>query len=222
MRVASTRARAGVAAPRTRDARDRGRRRDATARARRGTLGDAMRERDDASEERTGKQRGGSGCACGKDASVAYEACCGRAHGDANAAAALAAEDVMRARFTAYVVGDAQYIVSSTHEESKDRARESLLRDAENTIKRIRFHSFRAKRSSEKDGEAYVTYEADYTQGKGRGKMKTLAERARLRRDAETGGWKFVDAVALGANASLDDAGDAAAPGAPDPSRRPM
>ncbi|MDA9766749.1 hypothetical protein N9D08_01875, partial [bacterium] len=69
---------------------------------------------------------------------------------------------------------------------------------------------------------AYVTYEADYTQGKGRGKMKTLAERARLRRDAETGGWKFVDAVALGANASLDDAGDAAAPGAPDPSRRPM
>ena len=77
-------------------------------------LGDAMRERDDASEERTGKQRGASGCACGKDASVAYEACCGLAHGDANAAlaSALAAEDVMRARFTAYVVGDAQYIVS--------------------------------------------------------------------------------------------------------------
>ena len=219
MRVAS-----GATAPRAR-ARDGADARGdaATARARRGMLGDAMRARDDASDaSETAKQRAASGCACGKDAATAYEACCGRAHGDASAAAALTAEEVMRARFTAYVVGDAAYIVSSTHEESKDRARESLLRDAENTIKRIRFHSFRAKRSSEKDGEAYVTYEADYTQGKGRGKMKTLAERARLRRDAETGGWKFVDAVALGANASLDDAGDAAAPGAPDPSRRPM
>lgn len=38
--------------------------------------------------------------------SVVYEVCCGRAYGDANAAAAFVVEDVMCVRFMVYVVGD--------------------------------------------------------------------------------------------------------------------
>ena len=57
-----------------------------------------------------------------------------------------------------------------------------------------------------------MTYEASFTKG-ARGKTRVLAERARLRRDDETGEWKFVDAVALNPN-TLDDVGGDPAGGA--------
>ena len=86
--------------------------------------------------------------------------------------------------------------------------------DAKKTIKNVSFRTFTHKRSTpgKERGEYFVTYEASFTKG-ARGKTRVLAERARLRRDDETGEWKFVDAVALNPN-TLDDVGGDPAGGA--------
>lgn len=149
-------------------------------------------------------------CACGSGET--YARCCEVMH--RGGGVDRGPEATMRARFAAYVVGDAAYVVSSAHASSPDRARASLLADAKRTIKNITFHTFTLKRSTpgRESGEYFVTYEATFTKGR-RGKRRTLAERARLRRDEETGGWKFVDAVALNAH-TLDDVGGDVAGGA--------
>ena len=98
--------------------------------------------------------------------------------------------------------------------EDEGDARASLLADAKKTIKNVSFRTFTHKRSTpgKERGEDFVTYEASFTKG-ARGKTRVLAERARLRRDDETGEWKFVDAVALNPN-TLDDVGGDPAGGA--------
>jgi len=195
--------------------------RDVARRARRGILGEIL-TKDDTTKDDKGDRRGerenegkegqgkDAGCPCGRER--AYDACCGRLH-DGASTTEVTPEDVMRARFTAYVQKRCEYIVTSTHDDSKDMARNNLLADAEQTVARIRFLKFRVKRTtpaSETDGDAYVTYEADFDKGAkkakiSRTKAKTLAERARLRKDAVTGEWKFVDAVALNSNTIDDD-----------------
>lgn len=49
-------------------------------------------------------------CPCGLPAS--YETCCGRLHGGATAATA---EALMRSRYSAFVVGDAPYLLRTWH-----------------------------------------------------------------------------------------------------------
>ena len=149
-------------------------------------------------------------CACGSGET--YERCCGVMH--RGEGADRDPEATMRARFTAYARGDAEYVVTSTHATSPDHARASLLADAKKTIKNVSFRTFTHKRSTpgKERGEYFVTYEASFTKG-ARGKTRVLAERARLRRDDETGEWKFVDEVALNPN-TLDDVGGDPAGGA--------
>lgn len=183
-----------------------------SVRARRGgflaeKLGDGD---DDADDERARTIDDDGACACGSGET--YATCCRVMH--RGGGVDRAPEATMRARFAAYVVGDAAYVVSSAHASSPDRARASLLADAKRTMKNITFHAFTLTRSTpgRDSGEYFVTYEATFTKGR-RGKRRTLAERARLRRDEETGGWKFVDAVALNAH-TLDDVGGDVAGGA--------
>ena len=182
-----------------------------STRARRGFLAEKLR--DEGAGEDEGDARAGSGddaCACGSGET--YERCCGVMH--RGEGADRDPEATMRARFTAYARGDAEYVVTSTHATSPDHARASLLDDAKKTIKNVSFRTFTHKRSTpgKERGEYFVTYEASFTKG-ARGKTRVLAERARLRRDDETGEWKFVDAVALNPN-TLDDVGGDPAGGA--------
>jgi SEC-C motif domain protein len=190
-------------------------------RARKGLLAEKFAESEEgdspgavtgeADEGEGGEDARARGCPCGRDGK-SYGECCARLHDGASTSATP--EEVMRARFTAYTQKRCEYIVSSTHDDSKDMARNNLLADAERTVARIRFLKFRVRRSTVpndgEDGDAYVTYEADFDKGakkakSSRTKAKTLAERARLRKDATTGAWKFVDAVALNANTIDDD-----------------
>jgi len=187
-------------------------------RARKGLLAEKFAESEEndspspgAGEAGEGEDARARGCPCGRDGK-SYGECCARLHDGASTSATP--EEVMRARFTAYTQKRCEYIVSSTHDDSKDMARNNLLADAERTVARIRFLKFRVRRSTVpsdgEDGDAYVTYEADFDKGakkakSSRTKAKTLAERARLRKDATTGAWKFVDAVALNANTIDDD-----------------
>ena len=78
----------------------------------------------------------------------------------------------MRARFSAYVKKVPEYIVSSTHPESRDfqrkedpeEARAQLLLDAGDTMKTLTFTRLTMKKTTEGDDEdeKFVTYEVTY------------------------------------------------------------
>jgi SEC-C motif-containing protein len=55
-------------------------------------------------------------CACGRPAS--YAACCGRFHAGADAPTA---EALMRSRYSAFAVGDAEYLARTWHDETRPR-----------------------------------------------------------------------------------------------------
>ena len=110
-------------------------------------------------------------CPCGSGSE--YDDCCGALH-TSNAAAISAAdpEKVMRARFSAYVKNLPEYIVSSTHPESRDfqrkedpeEARAQLLLDAGDTMKTLTFTRLTMKKTTDGDDkeEKFVTYEVTY------------------------------------------------------------
>lgn len=142
--------------------------------------------------------------------------CCEALHsGDAAAAAAATPETVMRARFSAYVKNVPEYVVSSTHPDSKDfqrredpeEGRAQLLKDAADTMKAVSFKRLTMKKvtdGSDKE-EKFVTYEVTYkgSAKKNRGGTKNLAERSRYRK-TKAGEWKFMDALPLNANGGID------------------
>ena len=116
--------------------------------------------------------------------------------------------------------------MKSTHEESPDfakrdakdmaKAKAMLESDAKATAKKIRFLSLKIINKSNVDdnesGEAFVSYECAFDAGekrvkKSRAKAKTLAERARYRRDKE-GKWKYVEALQLNDNVLSADGFD--------------
>ena len=147
-------------------------------------------------------------CPCGSG--LEYDACCGALHA-AGAAADAEPEAIVRARFSAYVKGDAKFVVSSTHPDSPDMRRredpaealEQLEKDAESTMRSVSFRAIRkvkpAKAGAD-DDERFVTYEVSY---KGAGKKsrsgsKTLAERSRYRK--HEGRWFYYDALPLNAS----------------------
>lgn len=162
-------------------------------------------------------------CSCGSGET--YEACCKRLH-EGGIARESSPESIVRARFTSYKENAPSFIVKSTHEESPDfakrdakdmaKAKAMLESDAKATAKKIRFLSLKIINKSNVDenesGEAFVSYECAFDAGekrvkKSRAKAKTLAERARYRRDKE-GKWKYVEALQLNDNVLSADGFD--------------
>ena len=140
---------------------------------------------------------------------------------------------IVRARFTSYKENKPEFIVESTHEGSPDftkrdekdaeNARRTLESDAKATAKKIRFLSLKIMKKgssgeNESGGEeAFVSYECAFDAGekrakKSRAKAKTLAERARYRKDKD-GKWKYVDALQLNDNVLSADGFDDGGPG---------
>lgn len=152
-------------------------------------------------------------CPCGSGED--YAACCQVLHGGGGMAIP---ESIVRARFSAYVKTVPEYIVSSTHPDSKDfqrkedpeEGRAQLLKDATSTMKSVSFKTLRVKKvaAGEDDEEQFVTYEVTYKAAgkKNRGGSKNLAERSRYRKTKE-GEWKFFDALPLNATGVKDDGG---------------
>ena len=101
-------------------------------------------------------------CPCGSK--LKYKNCCQRFHKGALPQDALA---LMKSRYVAYVVGDAKYIIKTTHpdnpqyEEDKkawQKGIESFSR--ENNFLNLKIDSF-----SEEKEYAYVTFKATFSEG---------------------------------------------------------
>lgn len=118
-------------------------------------------------------------CPCGTGR--AYADCCSPAHG--GTAQASTAEALMRSRFSAFALGDTDYLLRSWH--SSTRPERLELDPAQRWI---RLEIVETERGGLLDATGTVTFHAHYREA---GRPGTLTERSRFAR--EDGRWVYLD-----------------------------
>ncbi|QWF21377.1 SEC-C domain-containing protein [Nocardioides sp. LMS-CY] len=111
-------------------------------------------------------------CPCGSGAT--YDACCGRMH--RGAVAAATAEELMRSRYAAYAVGDLDYVFRTWHPRTRP---DDLAPDPGLTWTGLRVTDA---------GADWVEFVASFTRAGAPGELR---ERSRFERRA--GRWMYVD-----------------------------
>jgi SEC-C motif-containing protein len=119
-------------------------------------------------------------CPCGVGDS--YDTCCGRVH---KGEPAKTAEQLMRARYSAFAVRDADFALSSWH--PRTRPRTIFIDPAQ---KWIRLAVLETHEGGLFDTAGTVKFRALYTQGGKRGALDELSRFVR-----EDGHWLYLDAV---------------------------
>jgi SEC-C motif-containing protein len=119
-------------------------------------------------------------CPCGTG--LPYADCCGRLH-DGTATAATA-EQLMRSRYSAFVVGDPAYLLETWHPRTRPR---TLELDPE--VRWTGLEVVATTGGAMLDGEGTVEFRAHRVGG-------VQHERSRFRR--ASGRWLYLDGVALG------------------------
>lgn len=118
------------------------------------------------------------GCPCGSGAN--YESCCGPLHRGAAAATALA---LMRSRFSAYALGDADYLMTSWHPQTRPA---SIELDDAVTWRRLQIVDVVA--GGEDDDDGVVEFRGAFRRA---GQHDVLHERSRFTR--LNGRWVYLD-----------------------------
>ncbi len=121
-------------------------------------------------------------CPCGTG--LPFGECCAPIHRGERAAAT--AESLMRSRYSAFAVGNADWLLASWHASTRPR---SLELDA--GIRWLRLDVLGATGGGPFDREGTVAFEAHWIADGTRG---SLRESSRFRRDA---GWQYVDGTSL-------------------------
>ena len=125
-------------------------------------------------------------CPCGSGA--AYPDCCGAFHAaflQRGVLGAPTAEALMRSRFTAFALGDAEHLRRTWHPST--RPVDLVLDDG---IRWVRLDVLAHERGGPFDDEGIVEFEAFFRGGSGRGSMR---ERSRFMREDRL--WRYVDGV---------------------------
>jgi len=120
-------------------------------------------------------------CPCGLPES--YADCCGRFH--AGTATAPTAERLMRSRYSAFAVGDTDYLLRSWHPDTRPRR---LRLDAGQVWTGLTILASTGGGLLHTEGT--VEFRADYTD---HGTPGSLHENSRFRR--ESGAWRYLDEV---------------------------
>ncbi|MDR7235278.1 YchJ family metal-binding protein [Agrococcus sp. BE272] len=117
-------------------------------------------------------------CPCGSG--LTFGECCGPVlRGEREAATA---EALMRSRFTAFAVGDVDWLLASWHSSTRPRSLE-----LDPGIRWLRLDVLGTSDGGPFDREGTVTFESHWTAEGARGSMRELS---RFRRDR---GWQYVD-----------------------------
>ena len=95
------------------------------------------------------------------------------------------AEELMRARYSAFVVGAIDFIVASTHSRTRSEIEVQYIREWSQTSTWRGLQIFETK--SVNDNKAFVSFEALFTQA---GKDQSHREKGQFER--ENGKWRFV------------------------------
>ncbi|PDP84571.1 hypothetical protein CQJ94_28130 [Glycomyces fuscus] len=121
-------------------------------------------------------------CPCG--GSAAYRDCCGRLH--SGRATASTAEQLMRSRYSAFAVGDRDYLLRTWHPSTRPR---SL--DLDPGTEWVRLEVLSATGGTPFHNEGTVAFRAVHRAGAREG---VLDEHSRFVR--HEGGWVYLDAIA--------------------------
>lgn len=115
-----------------------------------------------------------------------YGACCGRLHrGETTAATA---EALMRSRFSAFAVGDPDYLLRTWHPSTRPRSLE-----LDEAIRWYRLDVVATSRGGLLDDEGTVEFVAHHKVPGVRGSSGSQHERSRFSKD--TGAWTYVDGI---------------------------
>jgi SEC-C motif domain protein len=134
-------------------------------------------------------------CACGSG--HPYNKCCGRLHQDPAAYAAAAAEQVARARYSAYSKRVVDFIMASTHADNKSFADD--MEHWKKTIQNDCYDNFELKKceilsENESADTATVRFLAHMTQRDNR-ERTAFIEASTFKRHPISGAWLYLDGV---------------------------
>ncbi|MBB6170960.1 SEC-C motif-containing protein [Nocardiopsis mwathae] len=121
-------------------------------------------------------------CPCGRP--EAYGACCGRLHSGERTAAT--AEELMRSRYSAFAVGDADYLLRSWHPGTRPRRL-----DLDPRMRWLRLEVIATSGGTPFHTEGTVSFRAVYDDA---GREGELREDSRFLR--HEGAWTYLDALA--------------------------
>jgi len=129
----------------------------------------------------------------GRDGTLSYAECCGRyVEGRAPCPDALA---LMRARYSAYAKGRADFVVATTHPDNPDRRTANFEGDIVSFCKGVSFEKLEIHEYNQRDDSAIVTFTA-VLRGRKRGTVGgALQERSRFVKDPATGRWLYREAL---------------------------
>ncbi|GAA3168416.1 YchJ family protein [Blastococcus jejuensis] len=120
-------------------------------------------------------------CPCGTG--LALDECCGPLH--AGVTAAATAEQLMRSRYSAFVVGDAGYLLATWHPATRPR---SLTLDPE--VRWTGLDVLATSDGSMLSAEGTVEFRAHYVRGRTPGAQHETSRFVR-----EDGAWRYLDGV---------------------------
>lgn len=101
-------------------------------------------------------------CPCGRHKT--YENCCGKIH--SNSSAAQTAEDLMRSRYTAFVMGNGKYLQKSHHPTTRPTKQEAKeIEKWAKAVSWLRLELLESWKGTENDLEGTVTFKAFFMDG---------------------------------------------------------
>lgn len=125
-------------------------------------------------------------CPCGRKKQ--YEQCCERIHKDIFKAET--AEDLMRSRYTAFTLGDVNYLMQSQHTSTKEEAQKEEIRKWAKSVQWVRLDVLNRTKGLEKDTEGTVTFKAIFKEG---GRWDEIYENSTFCK--ENGHWVYVGSL---------------------------
>ncbi len=123
-------------------------------------------------------------CPCGTGKS--YKDCCAGPH--QNISNALTSEDLMRSRYTAFVLGMGNYLIDSQHSMTRSHLNKKELEEWAGSLRWLRLEILDTAKGTIKDHEGEVEFKAYF---KHKGKQEVLHERSKFLK--EYGNWLYFD-----------------------------
>ncbi|CAM3371560.1 YchJ family protein [Zobellia roscoffensis] len=116
-----------------------------------------------------------------------YSSCCQKAH--ESITNANTSEVLMRSRYSAFVLGDVNYLQKSQHSSTRPNKREKREIEAwAKSVTWIKLEILHSTKGTENDTEGSVEFKAYYTEN---GQMGVIHENSNFKR--ENGHWVYVD-----------------------------
>ena len=128
-----------------------------------------------------------SNCYCGRPKT--YALCCGQVHEDITNA--ITAEDLMRSRYSAFVLAKGDYLIKSHHTSTRPSSKEkkSIVKWAK-SVDWVKLDVLQTTKGTSEDTEGTVEFKAFFYED---GSLQMIHEHSRFTK--EQGYWVYLDAM---------------------------